>query len=112
MKESKDRKLNSKKLTGRVAVVTGASKGIGAAIAKALAGEGAAVVVNYSSSKAGGEKVAKDITALGGKAIASQANLSVHGDVERLFDDTKRAFGRLDILVNNAGIYEAAPLEK
>ena len=102
---------NSKKLDGKVAIVTGASKGIGAAIAKALAAEGASVVVNYSSSKADGEKVAKEITGDGGKAIAMQANLSKREDIERLFAESKKAFGRLDILVNNAGIYEFAPLE-
>ncbi len=102
---------NSKKLDGKVAIVTGASKGIGAAIAKALGAEGASVVVNYSSSKADGDKVAKEITRDGGKAIAAQANLSKREDIERLFDETKKAFGRLDILVNNAGIYEFAPLE-
>jgi len=103
---------NSKKLAGKVAVVTGASKGIGAAIAKALGGEGAAVVVNYSSGKADGEKVAKEIAALGGKAVAVQANLSKPADTERLFAESKEAFGHLDILVNNAGIYEFFPLEK
>ncbi len=103
---------NSKKLAGKVAVVTGASKGIGAAIAKALAAEGAAVVVNYSSSKAEGEKVVKEITALGGKATAVQANMSKQEEIERLFAQTKQAFGRLDILVNNAGIYEFSPLER
>jgi 3-oxoacyl-[acyl-carrier protein] reductase len=103
---------NTKKLAGKVAVVTGASKGIGAAIAKALGAEGAAVVVNYSSSKADGEKVAKEIAALGGKAIAVQANLSKPEDIEHLFDKSKQAFGRVDILVNNAGIYEFSPLEK
>ena len=103
---------NSKKLAGKVAVVTGASKGIGAAIAKALAAEGAAVVVNYSSSKADGEKVAKEIAGLGGKAVAVQANLSKPEDIEHLFDTSKQAFGRVDILVNNAGIYEFSPLEK
>ena len=102
----------SKKLTNKVAVVTGASKGIGAAIAKQLAAEGAAVVVNYSSSKAAGEKVAKEITAFGGKAIAVQANMSKRQEIERLFAKTKKAFGRVDILVNNAGIYEFLPLEK
>ena len=102
---------NSKKLDGKVAVVTGASKGIGAAIAKALAAEGASVVVNYSSSKADGEKVAKEITGDGGKAIAVQANLSKAADIERLFAESKKAFGRVDVLVNNAGIYEFAPLE-
>jgi 3-oxoacyl-[acyl-carrier protein] reductase len=105
-------KTDSKALTGKVAVVTGASKGIGAAIAKQLAAEGAAVVVNYSSSKADGEKVAKAITGLGGKAIAVQANLSKQEEIERLFAKTKKAFGRLDTLVNNAGIYEFLPLEK
>jgi len=103
---------NSKKLAGKVAVVTGASKGIGAAIAKALAAEGAAVAVNYSSSKADGEKVAKEIAGLGGKAVAVQANLSKPEDIEHLFDTSKQAFGRVDILVNNAGIYEFSPLEK
>jgi 3-oxoacyl-[acyl-carrier protein] reductase len=96
---------NSKKLTGKVAVVTGASKGIGATIAKQLAADGAAVVVNYSSSKTDGEKVAKEITAQGGKATAVQANLSKPDEIERLFAKSKKAFGRVDILINNAGIY-------
>jgi 3-oxoacyl-[acyl-carrier protein] reductase len=99
------------KLHGKVAVVTGASKGIGAAIAKALAGEGAAVVVNYSSSKQGADRVVADIAGRGGKAIAVQGDVSKHADIERLFSEAKNAFGRLDILVNNAGIYEFAPLE-
>ena len=103
---------NGKKLTGKVAVVTGASKGIGAAIAKNLAAEGASVVVNYSSSKAEGEKVANEITANGGKAITVQANLSKPEEIERLFAQSKKAFGRVDILVNNAGAYEFLPLEK
>jgi 3-oxoacyl-[acyl-carrier protein] reductase len=103
---------HSKKLAGKVAVVTGASKGIGAAIARQLADEGAAVVVNYSSSKADGEKVAKDITTLGGRAIAVQANLSKQEEIEQLFSKAQKAFGRVDILVNNAGIYEFLPLEK
>src|SRR5262245_61034797 len=102
---------NSKKLSGKVAVVTGASKGIGAAIAKALAAEGAGVTVNYSSSKADGDKVVKEVSALGGKAIAVQANMSKQAEIDRLFAETKKAFGKLDILVNNAGIYEFAPLE-
>jgi 3-oxoacyl-[acyl-carrier protein] reductase len=102
----------SQKLAGKVAVVTGASKGIGAAIAKELAAEGAAVVVNYSSSKPDGEKVVKEITTAGGKATALHANITRPADIERLFADSKSAFGRLDILVNNAGIYEFAPLEK
>lgn len=99
------------KLTGKVAVVTGASKGIGAAIASSLAAEGAAVVVNYSSSKEGAERVVADITRKGGKAVAVQANLAKEADVRRLFAETKKAFGKLDILVNNAGIYEFAPIE-
>jgi len=103
---------DTKRLAGKVAVVTGASKGIGAAIAKELAAEGAAVVVNYSSSKAEGEKVVQEITANGGKAIAVQANMSKQEEVESLFAKSKKAFGRLDILVNNAGIYEFAPLDK
>lgn len=103
---------NSKKLDGKVALVTGASKGIGAAIAKKLAAEGAAVVVNYSSSKVEGEKIAKEIAALGAKAVAVQANLSKHEDIERLFARSKKEFGRVDILVNNAGIYEFQSLDK
>src|SRR5216117_2239042 len=102
---------NSNKLNGKVAVVTGASKGIGAAIAKQLATEGAKVVVNYSSSKKDADKVVDEIAKDGVKAIAVQANLSKQADIERLFADTKKAFGRLDVLVNNAGIYEFAPLE-
>ena len=105
-------KTSSKKLAGKVAVVTGASKGIGAAIAKGLAGEGVAVAVNYSSSKAEGEKVAKEITASGGKAVAVQANMSKREEIERLFAESQKAFGRLDILVNNAGIYEFSSLDK
>jgi 3-oxoacyl-[acyl-carrier protein] reductase len=98
------------KLANKVAVVTGASKGIGAAIAKHLAAEGAAVVVNYSSSKAGADKVVADITARGGKAVAVQGDAAKKADIDRLFGETKKAFGRLDILVNNAGIYEFSPL--
>src|SRR5882672_5559146 len=101
----------TKKLTGKVAVVTGASKGIGAAIAKHLAGEGAAVVVNYASSKAGAEKVVAEIASNGGKAVAVQADVAKKADINRLFVETKKAFGPLDILVNNAGIYEMLPLE-
>lgn len=99
------------KLSGQVAVVTGASKGIGAAIAKALAAEGASVVVNYSSSKDGAEKVVKDITGQGGKAIAVQGDVSKQADITRLFAETKKAYGKLNILVNNAGIYQFGPLE-
>lgn len=99
------------KLQGKVAIVTGASKGIGAAIAKQLAAEGAAVVVNYASSKTGAERVVADIVKQGGKAIAIQADVSKQPDIERLFSETQKAFGRLDILVNNAGIYEFSPLE-
>ncbi len=101
----------AKKLAGKVAVVTGASKGIGAAIAKHLAAEGAAVVVNYSSSKEGADRVVSEIARNGGKAIAVQANVAKHEDIKRLFSEAKQAFDRLDILVNNAGIYEFAPLE-
>ncbi len=99
------------KLTNKVAVVTGASKGIGAAIAVSLAAEGAAVVVNYSSSKAGADKVVAAITKAGGKAIAVQADVSKTADIQKLFTETKKAFGHVDILVNNAGVYEFAPLE-
>ena len=101
----------TKKLAGKVAVVTGASKGIGAAIAKHLAAEGAAVVVNYASSKAGAQKVVAEIAESGAKAIAVQADMSRKEDIDRLFAEAANAFGRLDILVNNAGIYEFAPLE-
>ncbi|MGE4181197.1 MAG: glucose 1-dehydrogenase [Limisphaerales bacterium] len=102
---------DSRKLDGKVAVVTGASKGIGAEIARQLAAAGAAVVVNYASSRSGADSVVAEITAGGGRAIAVQADLSKKPDIERLFAESMKAFGRLDILVNNAGIYEFAPLE-
>jgi 3-oxoacyl-[acyl-carrier protein] reductase len=98
-------------LTGKVAVVTGASKGIGAGIAKGLAAAGAAVVVNYASSKAGAERIVADITGKGGKAIAVHGNVAEAKDVQRLFEETKKAFGSLDVLVNNAGVFEFSPLE-
>lgn len=102
----------SQKLAGKVAVVTGASKGIGAEIAREMADEGAAVVVNYSASKAGADRVVADIVAKGGKAVAVQANMTNHADIQRLFAEAKKAFGRVDVLVNNAGVYEFAPLEQ
>ncbi len=101
----------SQQLDGKVAVITGASKGIGAAIAEHLAAAGAAVVVNYASSRAGAEAIVDRIKRTGGKAVAMQADVSKLEDIRRLFADTKKAFGKLDILVNNAGIYEFAPLE-
>jgi 3-oxoacyl-[acyl-carrier protein] reductase len=101
----------SGKLAGKVAVVTGASKGIGAAIATHLAAEGASVVVNYASSRSGADKVVAEIAAKGGRAVAVQADVSQAGDVVKLFAETKKSFGRLDILVNNAGVYEFASLE-
>lgn len=101
----------ARKLEGKVAVVTGASKGIGAAIAVHLAREGAAVVVNYGSSRDAAERVVAEIKATGSKAIAVQASIADENDVRRLFAETKKAFGRLDILVNNAGIYEFTPIE-
>src|ERR1700748_3106496 len=100
------------KLTNKVAVVTGASKGIGAGTARSLAAEGASVVVNYSSSKEGADKVVAEITKQGGKAIAIQGDVSKSADVIRLFAETKKAFGGLDILVNNAGIYKFGALEE
>lgn len=100
------------KLAGKVAVVTGASKGIGAGIAKALAEAGAAVVVNYSSARDGAEKVVKEIEAAGGKALAVQANVAKEAEVERLFAEAKAAFGSVDVLVNNAGVYRFAPIEQ
>lgn len=100
-----------KKLSGKVAVVTGASKGIGAAIAKEYAANGALVVVNYSSSKEGAERIVKEIIAQDGKAIAIQADVAKSADVVRLFEETKKAFGRLDVLVNNAGIYKFGTIE-
>lgn len=100
-----------KKLDGKIAVVTGASKGIGAAIAIQLAAEGAAVVVNYASSKEGADRVVDEINSAGGKAIAVQADVSKRAEVEQLFAETQQVFGRLDILVNNAGMYANVLLE-
>lgn len=100
------------KLRDKVAVVTGASKGIGASIAKGLAAEGASVVVNYASSKEGADRVVAEITKKGGKAIAVQGDVSKAADVKRVFADAKKTFGRLDVLVNNAGIYQLAALEQ
>jgi 3-oxoacyl-[acyl-carrier protein] reductase len=101
-----------KKLANKVAVITGASKGIGAGIAKSLAAAGASVVVNYSSAKAGADQVVAEITANGGKAIAVQGNVSDVDDVTRLFDETTKAFGAVDILVNNAGVYKFGAIEE
>lgn len=101
----------SKKLHEKVAIVTGASKGIGASIAIHMADEGASVVVNYSSSKEGAEKVVNEITKKGGKAIAVQANMSNPEDIKRLFSEAAKKFGKVDILVNNAGIYEFTPID-
>jgi len=98
-------------LTGKVAIVTGASKGIGAEIAKSLGAAGAAVVVNYASSKEGADRVVAEITGKGGKAIAVQGDVSKAADVQRLFKEAKKAFGSLDVLVNNAGVYKFEPLE-
>ncbi|HCE44906.1 MAG TPA: short-chain dehydrogenase [Lentisphaeria bacterium] len=101
---------NTKKLTGKVAVVTGASKGIGASIARHLAAEGASVVVNYASSREGADRVVAEITGKGGRAVAVQGDVAQKSDVERLFAETKKTFGALDILVNNAGIYVGVPV--
>lgn len=98
-------------LAGKVAIVTGASKGIGAGIAKSLGAAGAAVVVNYASSKEGADRVVAEITGKGGRAVAVQADVSRADDVRRLFEETKQAFGSLDVLVNNAAVYDFQPLE-
>jgi 3-oxoacyl-[acyl-carrier protein] reductase len=100
------------KLTGKVAVVTGASKGIGAAIAKSLAAEGASVVVNYASSKAGADKVVTAIAAAGGKAVAVRGDVSKLADAQGIIDAALKTYGRLDILVNNSGVYEFSPIEE
>lgn len=99
------------KLTGKVAVVTGAAKGIGASIAKNLAAQGASVVVNYAASKDGAERVVAEITKDGGKAIAVQGDVSKAADVQKLFAAAKKTYGAVDVLVNNAGVYQFAPLE-
>jgi len=99
------------KLTGKVAVVTGASKGIGAAIAKSLAAEGASVVVNYASSKSGADTVVAAITAAGGKAVAVGGDVSKAAEAQGIIDAAIKNFGKLDILVNNSGVYEFAPIE-
>ncbi len=104
--------MKNGKLDGKVAVVTGASKGIGAGIAKQLAAEGASVVVNYASAKSDADKIVDEITKVGGKAVALQANVAKKSEVQRLFTETEKAFGKIDILVNNAGVYEFVPLEE
>jgi 3-oxoacyl-[acyl-carrier protein] reductase len=101
-----------KKLENKVAVITGASKGIGAGIAKHLAAAGASVVVNYASAKAGADEVVAEITAAGGKAIAVQGNVSNEADITRLFEETQKAFGAVDILVNNAGVYKFGAIDE
>src|SRR5213596_191192 len=110
-KRKKGTTMKNGKLNGKVAVVTGASKGIGAGIAKEFASEGASVVVNYASAKSDADKVVDEITKCGGKAVAVQANVAKKSEVERLFAETEKAFGKIDILVNNAGVYEWVPLE-
>ena len=99
------------KLHGKVAVVTGASKGIGAGIARSLAAQGASVVVNYASSKEGADRVVAEITGEGGKAIAVHGDVSKATDVQKIFATTKKTYGKVDVLVNNAGVYQFAPLE-
>jgi 3-oxoacyl-[acyl-carrier protein] reductase len=100
------------KLQGKVAVVTGASKGIGAGIAKQFGAEGASVVVNYSSSREGADRVVSEITSKGGKAIAVQSDLSKPSEIGKLFVQAKKAFGKIDVLVNNAGVYAFGTLEE
>jgi 3-oxoacyl-[acyl-carrier protein] reductase len=109
--QMKGTKMKNGKLNGKVAVVTGASKGIGAGIAKQLATEGAAVVVNYASAKSDADKVLDEITKRGGRAVVVQASVTRKSDVQRLFAEAEKAFGKIDILVNNAGVYEFVPLE-
>jgi 3-oxoacyl-[acyl-carrier protein] reductase len=110
-KASERAKMNNGKLSGKVAVVTGASKGIGAGIAKEFAQAGAAVIVNYASSKTDADKVVNEITKRGGKAVAVQGSVTKKEDVEKLFSAAEKAFGKVDILVNNAGVYEFVPVE-
>ena len=98
-------------LEGKVAIVTGASKGIGAAIAKGLGAAGAKVIVNYASSREGADRVVAEITGKGGRAVAVQGDVAKAADVRRLFEETQRAFGALDVLVNNAGVYQLEPIE-
>src|SRR5215472_3851766 len=100
------------KLNGKIAVVTGASKGIGAGVAKEFAAEGASVVVNYASAKQDADRVVDEISKANGKAIAIQGNVAKKADVERLFAEAERAFGKIDTLVNNAGVYEFVPLQE
>lgn len=107
-----DKIITMKKLENKVAVVTGASKGIGAGIAKSLAAEGAAVVVNYASAKEGAEKVVAEIVANGGNAVAVQGDVSKAADIKRVFDEAKNIYGEVDILVNNAGVYKFSPVEE
>jgi len=104
--------MKNGKLAGKIAVVTGGSKGIGADIAKQFAAEGAAVVVNYASSKEGADRVVDEIAKRGGKAIAVRANVAKKAEIEQLFSAAKKAFGKIDILVNNAGVYDWSPLEE
>jgi len=104
--------MKNDKLDGKIAVVTGASKGIGAAIAKELAEAGASVVVNYVSAKQDADRVVDEISKNGGKAVAIQGNVAKRADVERLFTEAEKAFGKIDIVVNNAGVYEFVPLEE
>ena len=104
--------MNNGKLNGKVAVVTGASKGIGAGIAKEFAAEGASVIVNYASSKQDADRVVDEISKRGGKAVAVQGNVAKKAEVERLFAEAEKAFGKIDIVVNNAGVYEFVPLEE